>query len=97
VWAGIGLATAKLFTSEGANVVITARTEESFETIQKNFGTLFDIVQAGLSVLRHFRSLVNCKPIVRKIYPASERSQDCYPYVFNVLNNTSKIVKLISH
>jgi NAD(P)-dependent dehydrogenase (short-subunit alcohol dehydrogenase family) len=46
---GIGLATAKLFTSEGANVVITARTKESYEAAQKDYGTLFDIVQVDVT------------------------------------------------
>jgi NAD(P)-dependent dehydrogenase (short-subunit alcohol dehydrogenase family) len=46
---GIGLATAKLFKSEGASVVITARTKESFETANKEYGTQFDIVKADVT------------------------------------------------
>lgn len=48
---GIGLATAKLFKEQGATVVITARSKESFEKAQKELGSLFDIVQTDVSQL----------------------------------------------
>lgn len=47
---GMGLATAKLFKEEGATVVITARSPETFKTAKAEFGTLFDVVQADVSV-----------------------------------------------
>lgn len=46
---GIGLATAKLFKEQGATVVITARSKESFEKAQKELGSQFDIVQTDVS------------------------------------------------
>ncbi len=48
---GIGLATAKLFKAEGAKVVITARSAETFEKAQKEYGQHFDVVQADVSNL----------------------------------------------
>lgn len=48
---GIGLATAKLFKEQGATVVITARSKESFEKAQKELGSQFDIVQTDVSQL----------------------------------------------
>jgi NAD(P)-dependent dehydrogenase (short-subunit alcohol dehydrogenase family) len=46
---GIGLATAKLFKQEGAQVIITARTSESFEKAQKEYGSHFTVIQADVS------------------------------------------------
>ena len=48
---GIGLATAKRFAQEGATVVITARTAESFTKAKAELGTQFDVVQADISKL----------------------------------------------
>jgi NAD(P)-dependent dehydrogenase (short-subunit alcohol dehydrogenase family) len=47
---GIGLATAQLFVSHGAKVIVTARSTETFEKA-KEFGTLFDVVQCDVSDL----------------------------------------------
>lgn len=46
---GIGLATAKRFKAEGATVVITARSEETYKTAQTEYGNLFDIVKTDVS------------------------------------------------
>ncbi len=46
---GIGLATAKLFKDEGAKVIITARSNETYEKAKKEYGAHFDIVQADVS------------------------------------------------
>lgn len=48
---GIGLATAKLFKEEGATVIVTARSKETFEKAQKELGQIFDVVQADVSKL----------------------------------------------
>lgn len=48
---GIGLATAKLFKEQGAQVVITARSAETFEKAKKEFSQHFDVVQADVSSL----------------------------------------------
>lgn len=46
---GIGLATAKLFHSEGAKVVITARSNETYNKAKTEYGKLFDVVQTDVS------------------------------------------------
>lgn len=46
---GIGLATAKLFKEEGAKVIITARSNETFEKAKAEYGSQFDVVQADVS------------------------------------------------
>lgn len=46
---GIGLATAKLYRDHGARVIITARSPETFETARKEYGQVFDVVQADVS------------------------------------------------
>lgn len=46
---GIGLATAKLYKEEGAQVIITARSAETFAKAQKEFGSHFDVVQTDVS------------------------------------------------
>lgn len=48
---GIGLETAKLFKEQGAKVIITARSSETFEKAQKEYGTHFDVVKADVSKL----------------------------------------------
>ena len=48
---GIGLATAKLFREEGAKVIITARSKDTFEKAQKELGQYFDVVQTDVSKL----------------------------------------------
>lgn len=46
---GIGLATAKLFKEQGAQVIITARSQETFEKAKKEYGSHFDVVQTDIS------------------------------------------------
>lgn len=46
---GIGLATAKLFKEQGARVIITARSNETFAKAKAEYGSLFDVVQADVS------------------------------------------------
>lgn len=46
---GIGLATAKLYKDEGAQVIITARSNETFEKAKKEYGNVFDVVQTDVS------------------------------------------------
>lgn len=48
---GIGLATAKLFKEEGAKVIVTARSKETFEKAQSEIGSYFDVVQTDVSKL----------------------------------------------
>jgi NAD(P)-dependent dehydrogenase (short-subunit alcohol dehydrogenase family) len=47
---GIGLATAKLFKDQGAKVIITARSKETFELAQKEYGNQFDVIQTDVSL-----------------------------------------------
>ena len=46
---GIGLATAKRFQAEGAKVIITARSAETFAKAQAEYGTVFDVIQTDVS------------------------------------------------
>jgi NAD(P)-dependent dehydrogenase (short-subunit alcohol dehydrogenase family) len=46
---GIGLATAKLFKEQGAQVVITARSAESYAKAKLELGAHFDVVQTDVS------------------------------------------------
>ena len=46
---GIGLATAKLFKAEGAQVIITARSAETFKAAKAELGAEFDVVQTDVS------------------------------------------------
>lgn len=46
---GIGLATAKRFKQEGATVVITARSSETFAKAKSEYGDHFDVVQTDIS------------------------------------------------
>jgi len=54
---GIGLATAKLFKAEGAKVVITARSPETFKTAKAELGNQFDVVQTDVSDTKQLASL----------------------------------------
>ena len=56
---GIGLATARLFKSEGAKVVITARSAETFKSAKAELGNHFDVVQADVSDVRQLTTLFN--------------------------------------
>lgn len=46
---GIGLATAKLFHNEGAKVVITARSADTYAKAKAEYGDRFDVVQTDVS------------------------------------------------
>jgi NAD(P)-dependent dehydrogenase (short-subunit alcohol dehydrogenase family) len=46
---GMGLATAKLLREEGAKVIITARSNETFKKAQTEYGKVFDVVQTDVS------------------------------------------------
>jgi NAD(P)-dependent dehydrogenase (short-subunit alcohol dehydrogenase family) len=48
---GIGLASAKLFKEQGATVIITARSNETFAKAQAEYTGIFDVVQADISKL----------------------------------------------
>jgi NAD(P)-dependent dehydrogenase (short-subunit alcohol dehydrogenase family) len=54
---GIGLATAKLFKDQGAKVIVTARSQETYEKAQKEIGAHFDVVKADVSQLGELDSL----------------------------------------
>ncbi len=54
---GIGLATAKLFKEQGAKVIVTARSQETYEKAQKEIGGHFDVVKADVSNLGNLDSL----------------------------------------
>ncbi len=54
---GIGLATAKLYRDEGAQVIVTARSNETFEKAKKEYGDLFDVVQADVSKIEDLNRL----------------------------------------
>jgi NAD(P)-dependent dehydrogenase (short-subunit alcohol dehydrogenase family) len=46
---GIGLATAQLYREQGAKVIITARSKDTYEKAKKELGSLFDVVQTDVS------------------------------------------------
>jgi NAD(P)-dependent dehydrogenase (short-subunit alcohol dehydrogenase family) len=46
---GIGLATAKLFKEEGAKVIITARSAETYAKAKAELGQAFDVIQTDVS------------------------------------------------
>jgi NAD(P)-dependent dehydrogenase (short-subunit alcohol dehydrogenase family) len=46
---GIGLATAKAFKDQGARVIITARSAETFKKAKAEYGAHFDVVQTDVS------------------------------------------------
>ncbi len=46
---GIGLAAAKLFKEQGAKIIITARSKETYQKAQAEFGTAFDVVQTDIN------------------------------------------------
>jgi NAD(P)-dependent dehydrogenase (short-subunit alcohol dehydrogenase family) len=56
---GIGLASAHLFKENGAKVIITARSQESFNKAQKELGTNFDIVKTDVSNVVELDSLMS--------------------------------------
>lgn len=54
---GIGLATARLFKEQGARVIITARSKETFEKASKELGDLFDVVKVDVSKMEELDGL----------------------------------------
>lgn len=62
---GIGLATAHLFKSEGAKVIITARSKETFEATKNEFGDGFDVIQTDV---RHISEIENLYDHVKLKY-----------------------------
>lgn len=46
---GIGLATAKIYKAEGATVIITARSPETYVIAQRELGKVFDVQQVDVS------------------------------------------------
>jgi NAD(P)-dependent dehydrogenase (short-subunit alcohol dehydrogenase family) len=54
---GIGLATAKLYQEQGANVIITARSEDSFAKAKSEFGDRFEVIKADVTVLDDIKHL----------------------------------------
>jgi NAD(P)-dependent dehydrogenase (short-subunit alcohol dehydrogenase family) len=54
---GIGLATAKLFKAQGAQVIVTARSQDTYEAAQKEIGQHFDVVKSDISKLSEIDSL----------------------------------------
>lgn len=55
---GIGLATAKLFKEQGAKVIITARTAETFKNAKAEYGKHFDVIQTDISKLEEIDRLM---------------------------------------
>lgn len=55
---GIGLATAKLFQSQGAKVIITARSKETYELARKEHGERFHIIQSDVSKVEEIVELM---------------------------------------
>jgi NAD(P)-dependent dehydrogenase (short-subunit alcohol dehydrogenase family) len=93
---GIGLATAKLFREQGAQVVITARSAETFEQAKKEFGSVFDIVQADVSrtadldrLFAHIKSkhggldVLFANAGIGKFVPTSETDEALFDSQFN--------------
>jgi NAD(P)-dependent dehydrogenase (short-subunit alcohol dehydrogenase family) len=54
---GIGLESAKLFHSEGATVIITTRTQVSYEIAEKEFKGVFHVIQADVCDLQQLDNL----------------------------------------
>lgn len=54
---GIGLATAKKFKEEGATVIITARSSDTYAKAKSELGAHFDIVQTDVSKLSELQKL----------------------------------------
>ena len=54
---GIGLATAKLYKEQGANVIITARSEDSFAKAKSEYGDQFDVIKADVTKLDEIKQL----------------------------------------
>lgn len=93
---GIGLATAKLFKKEGARVIITARSLETYKQAKEELGHEFDVVQTDVSKIEeldrlyaHIKSHYGTIDIlfanagVAKFLPTSEVNPDFFDAQFN--------------
>lgn len=93
---GIGLATAKLFKQEGAEVIITARSSETFEIAMKEFGEEFKIIQCDVSRVSEIEGLfekikddfghldiVVANAGISQIKPLSNFDEQSYDLVFD--------------
>jgi NAD(P)-dependent dehydrogenase (short-subunit alcohol dehydrogenase family) len=93
---GIGLATAKLFKEEGAQVIITASSAESFAKAKAEYGTPFDVVQANVTSLAeldvlyaHIKSKYGKLDVlfanagIAKFSPTIETTSDFFDQQFN--------------
>ena len=56
---GIGLATAKLFQAQGARVIITARSNETYALAKKELGDIFHVIQADVSKVSEIKNLMS--------------------------------------
>ena len=56
---GIGLATAKLFQAEGAQVVVTARNQQRLEESRAEVGEGIDVIQADVSKVSEITAFFN--------------------------------------
>ncbi|MDA8792168.1 SDR family oxidoreductase [Bacteriovoracaceae bacterium] len=54
---GIGLATAKLYKDEGAKVIITARSDDSYQNAIAEYGKVFDVVKTDITNLNELENL----------------------------------------
>lgn len=93
---GIGLATSKLFYEEGAKVIITASSKESYEKAKFEYGSLFDIVQTDVTknldldrLFDHIKTKYHGLDIlfanagILKFRPFIEINEDLYDLQFN--------------
>lgn len=93
---GIGLATAKLFKDQGAKVIITARSKETYEAAKNEYGDIFDVIQADVNstsdldnLFSHIKTKYNKLDVlfanagIAKFMPLSEITEDHYDQVFN--------------
>lgn len=56
---GIGLATAKLYSEQGAKVIVTARSQETYEKAKNEIDANIDIFRADISKLDEIQSLID--------------------------------------
>ncbi len=93
---GIGLATAKLFREQGARVVVTARSSETFATAKSEFGDFFDVVQVDVTSVDEVQNLsqyvksrygeidiVFANAGVARFLPLQEVTEGFYDSIFN--------------
>ena len=93
---GMGLATAKLYQEQGAQVIITARSTETFKKAQAEYGKIFDVVQTDVSKLEELDRLYThiknkygkldvlfANAGVGQFAPASETTPELFDNLFN--------------